>query len=39
MHFFIAIGQSFLFSVSFFIGNKEGCFHWHFLRWKNSCEK
>lgn len=31
---FYCFGQSFLFSVSFFTGNKEGCFHWHFLRWK-----
>lgn len=31
---FYCFGQSFLFPVSFFIGNKEGCFHWHFLRWK-----
>lgn len=31
---FYCFGQSFLFPVSFFIGNKEGCFRWHFLRWK-----
>lgn len=31
---FYCFGQSFLFSVSFFIGNKGSCFHWHFLRWK-----
>lgn len=31
---FYCFGESFLFSVSFFIGNKKGCFQWHFLRWK-----